>query len=90
MAKTKAKVLSESEVEKQYRIVKGFNVPDGDEGEEKRFEATTTPGHEHFVTEKDFEPAVFKTLLKMEAIEPVVSLEEVLEPDELADAKEVK
>ena len=82
MPKKKAvKVLPESRVPDAYEVVAGFNYPDG-KGGEKRVNATKTKPT--IVFEKDFEPAVWKALLKLEAVRVMAPVEQLAEGESVA------
>lgn len=61
------KVTPESQAAKAFEVVLGFNYP-GPDGEIRIDVGKTKP---NFVFEKDFKPAVWKALVKMEAVKPV-------------------
>lgn len=84
----KPEILSEAKIEQAYEIAVGFNIPDGDAGKEKRFDVGKRKAQ--FVFEKDFEPDVFKALLKMDAIVPVVTLDEVLDEELTGDVVNIE
>lgn len=77
MAKKKAETLTEKQIDKAYEIVRGFNVPDGDD--EKRFEPGKTKAQ--IVFEKDFAPKVWKSLVAGGAVRLVEDTE--VKPDEV-------